>query len=91
MIEFRHRRNNDETWDSICMTCYSTAGASDSEQGLSEMEIEHQCHLSIGGNAQRLTELLLAGGMPRGSITITSPNDNESPRESIGPRGGKVE
>ena len=40
---FRHRRNQDGTWDSICMRCYLTAAHTLGEQSLRSVESGHRC------------------------------------------------
>jgi hypothetical protein len=40
---FRHRENQDGSWDSICMRCYLTAAHSYREQPLAAVESEHHC------------------------------------------------
>jgi hypothetical protein len=40
---FRHRENQDGSWDSICMRCYLTAAHSYSEQPLASVECGHHC------------------------------------------------
>lgn len=40
---FRHRENQDGSWDSICMRCYLTAAHSYSEQPLATVECGHCC------------------------------------------------
>lgn len=42
-LSFRHRRNQDGSWDSICMRCYLTAAHSYSEQPLALVECGHHC------------------------------------------------
>jgi hypothetical protein len=41
--DFIHRRNNDETIDSICTRCVATIGSKQSEQDLGVLEQEHKC------------------------------------------------
>jgi len=40
---FRHRENQDGSWDSICMRCYLTAAHSYGEQPLTAVESGHHC------------------------------------------------
>ncbi len=40
---FRHRENEDGSWDSICMRCYLTAAHSYAEQPLDSVESGHHC------------------------------------------------
>jgi hypothetical protein len=40
---FRHRENQDGSWDSICMRCYLTAAHSYGEQPLVAVESGHHC------------------------------------------------
>ena len=40
---FRHRENEDGSWDSICMSCYLTAAHSYAEQPLHSVESGHHC------------------------------------------------
>jgi hypothetical protein len=40
---FRHRENQDGSWDSICMRCYLTAAHSYSEAPLASAESGHHC------------------------------------------------
>ena len=40
---FRHRRNGDGTWDSICLRCYLTAARKLTEQELLAVEAGHEC------------------------------------------------
>jgi hypothetical protein len=40
---FRHRENQDGSWDSICMRCYLTAAHSYDEQPLARVESGHHC------------------------------------------------
>jgi hypothetical protein len=63
-IEFRHRLNRENQWESICMSCYRTAGISETEQLLADMEETHECDVSITSIARRLSELLRSGRMP---------------------------
>jgi hypothetical protein len=42
-LSFRHRENQDGSWDSICMRCYLTAAHSYSEQPLASAECGHHC------------------------------------------------
>jgi hypothetical protein len=42
-LSFRHRENQDGSWDSICMRCYLTAAHSYSEQPLVAVESGHHC------------------------------------------------
>jgi hypothetical protein len=42
-LSFRHRENQDGSWDSICLRCYLTAAHSYSEQPLLSVESEHCC------------------------------------------------
>lgn len=41
--KFAHRKNTDGTSDSICLTCYRTAGSSLIENGLLSHETQHIC------------------------------------------------
>jgi hypothetical protein len=40
---FRHRENQDGSWDSICLRCYLTAAHSYAEQPLTAVESQHHC------------------------------------------------
>jgi hypothetical protein len=40
---FRHRENQDGSWDSICLRCYLTAAHSYREEPLASSELEHHC------------------------------------------------
>jgi hypothetical protein len=40
---FRHRENQDGSWDSICMRCYLTAAHSYGEEPLASGESDHCC------------------------------------------------
>ncbi len=40
---FRHRENQDGSWDSICMRCYLTAAHSYGEEPLALGESDHHC------------------------------------------------
>jgi hypothetical protein len=42
-LSFRHRENQDGSWDSICMRCYLTAAHSYREQPLASVESGHHC------------------------------------------------
>jgi hypothetical protein len=42
-LSFRHRENQDGSWDSICMRCYLTAAHSYSEEPLATVECGHHC------------------------------------------------
>lgn len=42
-VKFAHRKNIDGTFDSICLTCYRTAGSSLIENGLESHETHHIC------------------------------------------------
>jgi hypothetical protein len=63
-IEFRHRLNTENQWESICMSCYRTTGTSETKQLLADMEETHECDVSITSIARRLSELLRSGRMP---------------------------
>ena len=39
----KHRRNDDGTWDSICLGCFKTIARAKSETELREQEFEHVC------------------------------------------------
>jgi hypothetical protein len=39
----RHRRNDNGTWDSICLGCFQTIARAKSETELREQEFEHVC------------------------------------------------
>jgi hypothetical protein len=43
LLSFRHRENEDGSWDSICMRCYLTAAHSYAEQQLHSVESGHHC------------------------------------------------
>jgi hypothetical protein len=58
-IEFRHTAKAEGQWESICMGCYQKVGTPESEQRLFEMEKLHECDVSIGAMAHRLSKLLL--------------------------------
>jgi hypothetical protein len=84
LIQFRHRRNPNGTWDSICLGCYTTAGAAtDSEQGLHEIEKVHKCDLSIRDHARRLGELLQSEGLPKGAVPLTTSHDRDVSDEHL--------
>lgn len=40
---FRHRENEDGSWDSICLRCYLTAAHSYAEKPLNSVEARHHC------------------------------------------------
>jgi hypothetical protein len=40
---FRHRRNPDDTWDSICMKCFLTVETAMQEEDLAGAERSHDC------------------------------------------------
>jgi len=40
-MEFRHRHNDDGTYDSICLFCFQTIGTSIRESGLYGLEFRH--------------------------------------------------
>ena len=40
---YAHRKNTDNTFDSICLTCFRTAGSSLTENGLLSHEVHHTC------------------------------------------------
>ena len=40
---YAHRKNTDNTFDSICLTCFRTAGSSLIESGLISHEVHHTC------------------------------------------------
>ncbi len=42
-LSFRHRKNQDGSWDSICLRCYLTAAHSYSEKPLLSVETGHHC------------------------------------------------
>ena len=42
-VKYAHRRNTDGTFDSICLTCFRTAGSSLIEKGLLSHEAHHAC------------------------------------------------
>jgi hypothetical protein len=41
--KYAHRKNTDGTFDSICLTCFRTAGSSLTENGLLSHEAHHVC------------------------------------------------
>jgi hypothetical protein len=43
MDGYKHRKNLDGTWASICMICYLTAATTDTELELIETEAMHSC------------------------------------------------
>jgi len=43
-IEFAHRLNADDTFDSICMSCFLTIGTAEDEPALAGQEKIHQCN-----------------------------------------------
>jgi hypothetical protein len=68
---FRHRENQDGSWDSICMRCYLTAAHSYGEQPLASAELEHHCDetswlfkepVPAVARAPRVAPLASAGG-----------------------------
>lgn len=42
-VKYAHRKNHDGTFDSICLSCYRTAGSSLIENGLLSLESGHAC------------------------------------------------
>ena len=71
---FRHRRNLDGTWDSICLRCYLTAAHTLEEKSLIPAESRHHC----GETGWLFKEPLGNGGGPlraqvaRGHLSMTS-------------------
>jgi hypothetical protein len=41
--KYAHRKNTDGTFDSICLTCFRTAGSTLTENGLLSHETHHVC------------------------------------------------
>jgi len=41
---YSHRRNTDETYDSICMRCFATISTQKTKALLARAEEEHLCH-----------------------------------------------
>jgi len=64
---FRHRENQDGSWDSICMRCYLTAAHSYGEQPLAAVESGHHCDEAswlfkvASGQAPRIPQLAAQG------------------------------
>jgi hypothetical protein len=46
MNEYSHRENPDGSFDSICMTCFITAGNAPNEDALTVIENEHICSIA---------------------------------------------
>jgi hypothetical protein len=44
---FRHRRNDNGSYDSICIHCFATVGSSVAEEKLEEGEKRHVCNPEI--------------------------------------------
>ena len=42
-LDFAHRHNHDDTWDSICRICYLTVATADTEEDLAAPEHNHDC------------------------------------------------
>jgi hypothetical protein len=42
---YRHRRKDDETWDSICLACFLTAASAFDEDSLYRLEHNHRCSI----------------------------------------------
>ena len=42
-LDFQHRHNSDDTWDSICLGCYLTVATAGEEEDLSTAEHSHDC------------------------------------------------
>jgi hypothetical protein len=45
--EYKHRKNEDGTWDSICPMCHATVAIATQEAFLSALEREHGCRPSL--------------------------------------------
>jgi hypothetical protein len=41
---FRHRKNDERSFDSICTECYQTIGNRETEEDLEQDEKAHVCH-----------------------------------------------
>jgi len=50
---YAHRKNTDNTFDSICLTCFRTAGSSLAENGLLSHEVHHTCRPTDLWHAQQ--------------------------------------
>jgi hypothetical protein len=42
-VAFRHRHNQNGSWDSICLKCFRTAATSEKEEDLKWIEQSHNC------------------------------------------------
>jgi phage tail protein X len=43
-VDFSYRRNDDDTWDSICLHCYMTVRTASKIEALAEAEAQHLCY-----------------------------------------------
>lgn len=44
---YPHRRNSDGSYESICLTCFSTVSHADTETDLKTQEINHVCPVTV--------------------------------------------
>jgi hypothetical protein len=42
-VEFKHQKNPDGTWDSICLRCFATIARAEQEEELAQPEMTHNC------------------------------------------------
>ena len=59
-LNFLHRHNQDNTWDSICRNCYLTVATADDEEDLTTPEHDHDCDELWA--AKILTDIKKLGG-----------------------------
>jgi hypothetical protein len=46
---YKHRQNEDGSWDSICLGCYATVAQADHEPDLQDNESKHDCFFPLAG------------------------------------------
>jgi hypothetical protein len=64
--QFAHRHNSNAVVDSICLTCFLTAGSSPAEADLKAIERRHQCELEGRMSPSHIISVTLPGNTGRG-------------------------